>query len=569
MRLIHIPTMVIYEYQGEEVPPYAILSHTWNKEEVSFSDFQDGKGPSLRGYQKILDCCRQAASDGLDAIWIDTCCIDKRSSAELSEAINSMFKWYQNAAICYAYLDDVDNLDNGASVPILPTSFPKSRWFTRGWTLQELLAPSAVVFYSVGWVRIGSRLDLAELIAETTQINIQFLETGNFADFSIAQRMSWASQRQTTRIEDQAYCLLGLFGVHMPLLYGEGHQAFVRLQQEIMKESDDQTIFAWFSAPSPHLSGGLLASSPKLFADSVYGPYAATNKGLQISLPLLRSDTTSSMLIPSRRGNSVTVPSVVLTTASRGNIAVLNCQPTDDNELRVGLYVEKHQESGSYIRVNYQAGIALIPLQEAIEKATQTDLLIQIQNKIARAPVTSIYQTSRPVIVQPFCFPASEFKLNSTKSEIEWQYQPMGSMSSVILNFSSATEKQKPCVLEYTNSEGHGFVLVLQKHVALGKVTGLEAFVLENAEMAKDEKGVRAQVDDAIYDFRRHGVSVNQRFSNGLLTIVPKIIEARHASIVNLEARRVTSSIQKRKISSSLLPTPVDIADSHRPRARD
>ncbi|KAI0483603.1 heterokaryon incompatibility protein-domain-containing protein [Xylaria cf. heliscus] len=567
MRLIHIPTMVIREYQGEEVPPYAILSHTWNEEEVSFGDFQGGKGPSLKGYKKIRGCCEQAASDGLDAVWIDTCCIDKRSSAELSEAINSMFKWYQNAAICYAYLEDVDSDDEGASVATFPINFPKSRWFTRGWTLQELLAPSVVVFYSVRWVRIGTRRDLAEIIAETTQINIKFFETGNFVDFSIAQRMSWASQRQTTRIEDQAYCLLGLFGVNMPLLYGEGEQAFVRLQQEIMKESDDQTIFAWSSGPnpSPHLSGGLLASSPKLFADSghivksqtheAYGPYATTNKGLQISLPLIRADTTSSMLVPSRRGNSGTIPSIILTTVSHGNIAVLNCQPSDSDDLRVGLYIEKHQASGSYIRVNYQLGIALIPLQDALEKATPTDLLVQIQNKTEQAPDTSIYQTDRPILVQPFCLLASEFKLNRTESEIEWKQQPTGSLSSVILNFSSAIDSQKPCVLEYTSPEGHSFVLVLQKHVALTKVTGLEAFVLENAELAKAETEVRAQVNDAIHNLRRHGASIHQRSSNGLLSIVPKIIEARHASIVNLEARRVTSSNLGRKAPSSLTPT--------------
>ncbi|KAI1737456.1 heterokaryon incompatibility protein-domain-containing protein [Xylaria scruposa] len=552
MRLIDIPSMIIHEYHGVEVPPYAILSHTWNNEEVSFSEFQNGEGPSLQGYQKILACCRQAASDGLDAVWIDTCCIDKRSSAELSEAINSMFKWYQNAAICYAYLDDVVNVDDSASVSRLPASFSKSRWFTRGWTLQELLAPSVVVFYSVGWVRIGSRRDLADIIAEITRISMRFLETGDFTNFSIAQRMSWASQRQTTRIEDQAYCLLGLFGVNMPLLYGEGDQAFVRLQQEIMKESDDQTIFAWFSEQSPHLSGGLLASSPKFFADSghiiksrsheVYGPYSATNKGLQISLPLLRADTTTFMLIPSGRGNNVTVPSVVLTTASRENIAVLNCQPFGSDELRVGLYIEK--ESESYIRVNYQAGIALIPHQEALGKATWTDLLIQMQNKIERTPVKGVYQTNRPVLIQPFLHLGSEFKLNRTKSDREWQHQPTGSLSSVILNFSSITETQKPCVLEYTNSEGDGFVLVLQKHVSLAKVTRLKGFVLENTEMAKDETGVRAQVDDAI---RRHNAPNNQRSTNGLLSIVPKIIEARHASIVTLEARRITASSLNRE----------------------
>ncbi|KAI0459178.1 heterokaryon incompatibility protein-domain-containing protein [Xylaria acuta] len=151
MRLIHIPTILICEYQGEEIPPYAILSHTWNEEEASFSDFQDGKGPSMQGYQNILGCCRQAASDSLDAVvswWIYTCCINKRGPAEVSEAVNSMFKWYQKAGICYEYLDDINSDNNSANIARLPASFPKSRWFTRGWTLQELLAPSVVVFYS-------------------------------------------------------------------------------------------------------------------------------------------------------------------------------------------------------------------------------------------------------------------------------------------------------------------------------------------------------------------------------------------------------------------------------------
>ncbi|KAI0554083.1 heterokaryon incompatibility protein-domain-containing protein [Xylaria curta] len=492
--------MVIQEYQGEEVPPYAILSHTWIKGEVSFSDFQDGKGPSLQGYQKIIDCCRQAASDGLDTVWIDTCCIDKRSSAELSEAINSMFTWYQNAAICYAYLDDVVNVDDNASVSRLPDSFSRSRWFTRGWTLQELLAPSVVVFYSIGWARIGSHRGLSDVIAETTRISMRFLETEDFTNFSIAQRMSWASQRQTTRIEDQAYCLLGLFGVNMPLLYGEGDQAFIRLQQEIMKESDDQTIFQ--------------------------------RQGLQISLPLLKADTTTSMLIPSRRGNNATVPSFVLNTASREKIAVLNGQPSDSDELRVGLYVEKHPESESYIRVNYQVGIALIPHQEALGKATRTYPLIQMQNKTERVPVKGVYQTNRPVLIQPLRYLASEFKLHCTKSDKEWQHHPTGSLSSVILNFSSITETQTPCVLEYTIFEGHGFVLVLQKRISPPKITRFKGFVLENTEIAKDEI--------------RH-VPNSQKLTNGLLSIVPTIIEARYASIVALEASRVTTSTLKRE----------------------
>jgi hypothetical protein len=493
-----------------------------------------------------------------------------------------MFKWYQNAAICYAYLDDVNGDDDIASVPgytdhPYPVSFPKSRWFTRGWTLQELLAPSVIVFYSADWVSIGNRRDLAKVISETTRIDIRFFESGNFDDFSIAQRMSWASQRRTTRKEDQAYCLLGLFGVNMPLLYGEGDRAFVRLQQEIMKESDDQTIFAWgpsdltsLSGLEDDLKGGILATSPKSFAssghivrsqtDEIYRPYAATNKGLQISLPLLRADTATSTLVPSRSVNSVTIPSLTLTTASRGNIAVLNCQPSGDNESRIGLYVEQHRGLGSYVRVGYQYGIASISLQDAREKATQMDFLIQIQNKTTRISVEPIDHADRLVLIQPFNALASEFKLNRTQSEEAWQNRPWGSLSSVFLDFSSATRVQKPCALEYTNSDGHGFVLILQKHVSLGKVTGLDAFIVGNTALAKDEAGVRAQVREAIYIFRSSGTSgLSQKSSNGILSIVPKITEARHASIVSLDARRAASSILESKVHSALGPPPLPV----------
>ncbi|TGJ81523.1 hypothetical protein E0Z10_g7243 [Xylaria hypoxylon] len=489
-----------------------------------------------------------------------------------------MFKWYQNAAICYAHLGDV-TAEDYASVDRLPSTFPNSRWFTRGWTLQELLAPSAIVFYSVDWVSIGNRRDLARTIAEITQIDLRFFESGNFDDFSIAQRMSWASQRQTTRVEDQAYCLLGLFGVNMPLLYGEGEQAFVRLQQEIMKESDDQTIFAWgpsdlipLSGSKLELNGGILAPSPKSFAgsgyivrsqtDGTYGPYVATNKGLQISLPLLRADTATSTLITSRSVDGSIIPSLTLTTASHGSIAVLNCQPFGENEKRIGLYVEKQLESGSYVRANYQNGIALISLKEAKGKATQTDLLIQIQNKIAQTLTTQIYQSNRPVLIQPLKMLGSEFKLSRTCPKEAWQHQPTGSLSSTVLDFPSAALPQKPCALEYTDSSGYVFVLILHKQFSLMRVTGLEACIIENEKMAKDEAGLKEQVRDAIYKSQAHSLRLGQMSSHGLLNIVPKITEARHASILNLEVRKATSSIPKIKLPSSLGPPPSTVVEN-------
>jgi hypothetical protein len=240
------------------------------------------------------------------AQWIDTCCIDKTSSAELSEAINSMFKWYGDAEICYAYLQDVEG---GLSLEKQLISFMKSRWFTRGWTLQELIAPSVVLFFAEDWSEIGSRSIFVDTIAQTTGIdrelfNDTHLSVGStlnqqkLSQYSVAQKMSWASSRETSRLEDEAYCLLGLFGVNMALLYGEGRMAFIRLQEEIMKRSSDPSIFAW----NPGLNTGylgFLADSPALFADSSdivevmhdhdLPPYGITNKGIQITLPILDS----------------------------------------------------------------------------------------------------------------------------------------------------------------------------------------------------------------------------------------------------------------------------------------
>ncbi|KAI1350835.1 heterokaryon incompatibility protein-domain-containing protein [Xylaria sp. FL0043] len=563
MRLIHIPSMEIREYPMGQLPPYAILSHTWGREEVSFTDFQEhgNKEPATDAYRKIRGCCARAACDGLDEVWIDTCCIDKRSSAELSEAINSMFKWYQNAAICYAYLDDVTG-DTNDMDKSYPDSFPKSRWFTRGWTLQELLAPSALVFYSANWVSIGNREDLADVIAETTQIHKQFFKSRKLEEFSIAQRMSWASRRQTTRIEDQAYCLLGIFGVNMPLLYGEGDLAFMRLQQEIMKESDDHTIFVWgLSELEPSLGPdsdrkyGLLAPSPKFFAGSgnivrsetreVHGPYAATNRGLQISLPIIDAHSATVNLIHSRNVNGVAVPDLTLT-VPRGSVAILNCQSTGDDSSRVGLYIDQHREPGTYVRVNF-VDSAFIPLQEARSRAKRTDLLIEMQIKSAQAlmiPPTT--QTNRSILIPPFHTLASDFKLNKTQSEAPWRPQLTGSLYSVMSDFSpypSALGKQEPCILEYKDSRGNVFILVLSKRTSLDNVNTAEllAVVVENTAMGKDRAEIQAQFSDAIHNHQNGGHSGrDQHSSKGLLRIVPKVTEARHASIVTLQVRRVT-----------------------------
>jgi hypothetical protein len=204
-----------------------------------------------------------------------------------------MFMWYQNAVVCYAYLEDVTALED---INLSNMQLYLSRWFTRGWTLQELIAPRNVVFYSSEWQKLGDKLSLASHISQITRIDTSVLcGIRRPQDVSIARRMSWASGRNTTRVEDEAYCLLGIFGVNMPLLYGEGRRAFIRLQEEILKESSDYTLFLWSPGPIRREYSGAFAPSASAFYDSGdYIPlgdnkeqHSLTNQGLSIRLPVL------------------------------------------------------------------------------------------------------------------------------------------------------------------------------------------------------------------------------------------------------------------------------------------
>jgi len=228
-------------FTPHEIPLYAILSHTWETDqELTFQDMINGAGRSKAGYRKIQFCGDQAKKDGLQYFWVDTCCIDKTSSAELSEAINSMFRWYRNAVKCYVFLSDVSKGDFGTQpLPsqLLSTLRP-SRWFTRGWTLQELLAPLRVEFFSKEGDWLGDKTTLESQMHNITGIAVKALQGTHLSYFSVDERMSWASNRRTTIEEDHAYCLLGIFEIHMPLIYGEGKEnAFRRLLDEIKKHS--------------------------------------------------------------------------------------------------------------------------------------------------------------------------------------------------------------------------------------------------------------------------------------------------------------------------------------------
>jgi hypothetical protein len=227
------------DFFGDDVPKYAILSHTWgaDTEEVTFRDLMDGTGKSKAGYDKIRFCGEQAKRDSLQYFWVDTCCINKSNNTKLSEAINSMFRWYRDAAKCYAYLTDVSKNDQiDLSLQPGEAAFGNSRWFTRGWTLQELIAPRSVKFFSKDWESLGDKKSLERHICKVTGIPAEALQRSPLSQFSFTERMSWAEIRETTREEDKAYTLLGIFDIQVPIIYGEGRvNAHKRLCEEIDK----------------------------------------------------------------------------------------------------------------------------------------------------------------------------------------------------------------------------------------------------------------------------------------------------------------------------------------------
>lgn len=317
MRLIKTDLVELKEFLPTDIPKYAILSHRWTDDEVSFQEMQGNHTliAVKKGFKKILECCLRAESDGFEYVWIDTCCIDKTSSAELSESINSMYMWYYQAQRCYAYLADVSSVSTIAT----------SQWFTRGWTLQELLAPLEMLFLDQDWNDLGTKYSLQQLISQQTGIPTDILSgSRDISTASIAQRMSWAAKRRTTRLEDIAYSLMGIFGINMPLLYGEGEYAFIRLQQEISRISNDHSLLAW---TSPDARGGVLATSPAAF------------EGCENIIPLNNNppNMSTSYLTISSIGIHLDVYFMGIGPGGLG-LAILNCKlhtATDDSPLAI------------------------------------------------------------------------------------------------------------------------------------------------------------------------------------------------------------------------------------------
>ena len=248
MRLLQLNEqneLSLIERSGDNVPEYAILSHTWGAdgEEVTYDDLLKGTGKHKQGYDKLRFCANQAHLDGLKHVWIDTCCINQANFMELSTAINSMFRWYRDANRCYVYLSDVPDPKDPSST--VESTFSVSRWFKRGWTLQELIAPSLVQFFSRNGQLLGDKASREHEIHDITGIAVRALQGDPLSQFSVSERLSWVANRQTTVEEDAAYCLLGMFDVQMPLIYGEGREnALARLQRKIQKSSKKTPVSA-------------------------------------------------------------------------------------------------------------------------------------------------------------------------------------------------------------------------------------------------------------------------------------------------------------------------------------
>ncbi|KAF2850341.1 HET-domain-containing protein [Plenodomus tracheiphilus IPT5] len=240
MRLLHFDALgrlILADFRGKPIPPYAILSHRWGNSEILIEDVSNGNYKEKEeGYRKLRFCAEQAAQDGLQYFWIDTCCIDRWDNNERSKAINSMFEWYRKAVRCYVFLSDVSvaSATEAAQRSSWEASFRASDWFTRGWTLQELIAPVSVDFFSREGLRIGDKASLDRPLHDITDIPLAALHNCSLEQFSTSERMRWAEKRTTSEEEDIVYCLLGLLGISMSITYGEGQKrARRRLQAEM------------------------------------------------------------------------------------------------------------------------------------------------------------------------------------------------------------------------------------------------------------------------------------------------------------------------------------------------
>ncbi|KAI1413565.1 heterokaryon incompatibility protein-domain-containing protein [Hypoxylon sp. FL1857] len=472
MYLLNVKT---YRLESTDVigpTAYAILSHRWDSaNEVLYQDMtgaEDEIEKKMRkksGFAKVEGACKQAEKDGFGHIWIDTCCIDKSSSAELSEAINSMYKYYQDAQICYAYLASLPNDTD----PRTDSAFADHEWFERGWTLQELIAPREVIFYTDAsesgennhhrqsdWIELGHKSMLCQRLSQITGIDEGILShSDEIQSISIAKRMSWAARRKTTRIEDRAYSLLGLFDVNMPMIYGEGPKAFIRLQEEIMKHSSDESLFAWRDDNAdPHTSAGLLANSPGMFRDSgeffdynewePRTPFFSTNRGVQITLHLRLVGVNE-------------------------YVAALNCPQPSRTDGFVGIRLMKltafegANHAGphdQYVRVGT---CRLLALGSVVDRGTPTTIYIR---KTAKLSSSHTVHPEQVLQLRDGPGPEQGYRLHTTMGTKAKTALRVGNQSWIDANLTSAFEvtKKKNClaaVVVFKRSDNTAFTILL------------------------------------------------------------------------------------------------------------
>ncbi|KAI8630437.1 heterokaryon incompatibility protein-domain-containing protein [Xylariaceae sp. FL1651] len=505
MRLLHVHSLVIREIPRHNVPPYAILSHTWGEEEVSFQNLVEHKAEAsaLRGYKKIMGCCKQASLDGFEYVWIDTCCIDKRSSSEVSEAINSMFRWYQNASLCYAYLEDVN-------------------YFSNIQTLQELIAPPLVIFYSTEWSPIGTRDALKDTITRATHIDSRAFYPGNLNRSSVAQKMSWASNRTTQKLEDEA------------------ENAFRRLQEEIVKQSDDETIFAWYT---PWQNGSLLAASPSGFESSGSierfkepdntrngSPYTITNKGIQISLPMIYRQSLGPPVVFLDRQKPYNE-----TFIQEHPLAILNCHVEGDQSSYVAVFLSEHGSTGTYSR-KADVGLVSIPTDYITKRAAVRQILVR-----AGQPESSISWIScaRLVVVQPF--PTSSpnlifekiLSLEGSRAKIPY-FHDNGALSVYLQTINttnptfSDSKDSDLKIISKMNNLNNPVVLMFKRHRRYKVLIPLAV---------TDVLGITAAITRTTNSSTYSKIKMSER-SGVVGDVFVSVRDAEHGSIVTIQAER-------------------------------
>jgi hypothetical protein len=461
MRLLHAESIQLRSFEENAIPRYAILSHTWGEDEVSFQDLYVSAAASKTGYQKIKYICEHALAHRLQYVWVDTCCIDKTSSAELSEAINSMFRWYRNAEYCYAYLADVPDLDvTGAHLEQPASAFHSSRWFTRGWTLQELLAPADFMFFSSGGREIGTKLELSEDISSITSIDKEYLtRTQPLSQASIAKRMSWVSRRKTTRIEDLAYCLLGIFDISMPLLYGEGDKAFFRLQEEIMKTSGDQSLFAW---GYNHVD--LQSYKGRLSSETSHGPFAEHPAQFKHSGHIIPDEleppTSASTL--TNMGLQMNIRIVEHLSRFQCAVAILACRPEDRWLWLIGIALRSHSED-SFTRLGLN-----------------TRLLLR-RDEVVDTPYRPVRFLTNPLHLRPPAQPPQRSIANKYSCLIRkvpshfasgglsiWNVEPRDAWEPDQRMISLSANDDRHIVLRLWRKKGDGYVIILERVTTYG-----------------------------------------------------------------------------------------------------